>query len=141
MSRLKRPLRPFRSSGGSVLVEFALSFLLYVAFLYGLIALAMWGIGGSIVQDVANEAARKYAVTADPAAAQRLARTYLGRWAYVFVDPSSVQVTVSRSGDAAHAVVTAQPRIQKAFFYAMPALKREASCTMEYRFRRPGEFL
>jgi len=133
--------RLFRPGAGSVIVEFALVMPLFMAFLYALTVASMWAIGGGIVQQVAHEAAREYAVTADPSAAQQLARTYLGRWAYVFIDPSSLRVSVGRSGDRAYAVVTAVPRIQKAFFYTMPELRRASSCTMEYRFRRPGEFL
>lgn len=130
-----------KQSRGSILVEFALSIILYSAFLYGLIVASMWAIGGTIVHDAAITAAQIYAVELDSSKAAKRAVGEIGRWGYVFVDPSTIHVTVEQIGDTAHATVTAQPRIQKAFFYTMPALKREASCTMEYRFRRPGEFL
>ncbi|MGB9849107.1 MAG: hypothetical protein ACPLSY_04695 [Moorellaceae bacterium] len=65
----------------------------------------------------------------------------IGRWAYVFIDPTTIHVSVEQLGDKAHAVVTAKPRIQKVIFYTLPELRRESYCTMEYRFRHPGEFL
>jgi len=125
---------------GFTLLEFAVAFAVFLAFTIGLITTAMWGIGGFFLHNAASEAARKYAVTADTVLAQELVRERIGRWGFVFIDPNTVRVSVRREGSKAVVMVSAEPRVKKLYFYQMPEIRREASCTMEYRFRNPGEF-
>ncbi|OIQ59765.1 hypothetical protein MOTE_10210 [Moorella thermoacetica] len=129
----------FRDRRGGVLVEFAFAFLIFWAFLAGLFITSFWGIGGAFAQEAAFEAARKYAVVADAGQAAALAKSIMGKWAYVFFDPASVQVSVWGEGDRAKAEVTAVPRVSVWPFKA-GVIRREASCSMEYRFRHPQEF-
>jgi|GEM_PF-2137960 len=125
---------------GSTLIEFAFASIIFLAFLFGLLAVTMWGIAGLFVQEAAFRASEQYAVSMDVAAAQEEAMTTLGRWAYLFVDPGSVSVNVRREEDKAVAEVRAKPRVQRLYLYQMPELIKRASCTLEYRFRKPEEF-
>ena len=130
----------FKGEGGSTLIEFAFAFIVFFAFLFGLLGVTLWGIGGFFVQEAAYEAAREYAVTLDEGAARELGGSVLKRWAYLFIVPGSVSVEVRREGDKAVAEVRAKPRVQRLYLYQMPELTRRASCTLEYRFRHPEEF-
>lgn len=125
---------------GSTLIEFAFAVVVFFAFLFGLFGITLWGTATFFIQDAAYEAAREYAVTLDANAARQAAMIPLGRWAYLFIDPGSASVEVSREGESAVAVVRAKPRVQRLYLYQMPELTRKASCTLEYRFRNPGEF-
>lgn len=126
---------------GSFLLEFAVAFALFLAFAMGLVSVGMWGIGGFFVQNAAYEAARTYAVTADPVKAREMAQDRIGRWGFAFLDPSTVRVSVRQEDYKAVIMVSAEPRVKRLYVYEMPEIRREASCAMEYRFRNPGEFL
>lgn len=130
----------FKGERGSTLVEFAFAIVVFFAFLFGLFGVTLWGTAAFFIQDAAYEAAREYAVTLDADAARQAAMIPLGRWAYPFIDPGSVSVEIGREGENAVAVVRAKPRVQSLYLYQMPELARKASCTLEYRFRNPGEF-
>lgn len=135
----KRP-EARRGEDGAVLAEFAAAFVIFWLFAAGLTAISLWGIGGAIAQEAAFEAAHTYAVEADAGRAAAAARARVGRWAYVFLDPATLEVRVWREGDRAAAEVTARPRLASLGPVKAPAIRRFASCSMEYRFRRPWEF-
>lgn len=130
----------FERETGSTLVEFVFAFIVFFAFLFGLLGVTLWGIGGFFVQDAAYRAAEQYAVSLDKEAALEEVITSLGRWAYLFIEPGSVSVSVRQEGDRAVAEVRAEPRVRRLYLYRMPELVRRATCTLEYRFRNPGEF-
>lgn len=126
---------------GATLIEFVFAFLAFIAFMYGIIGVTMWGLGGQFVQDAAHEATRKYAVTLDANSAEAEGRSYLGRVAYVFIEPGSVSMQFDHDSEKAYGTVTAVPRIKRLYLFSMPKLSRESSCTLEYRFRHPEEFV
>lgn len=123
------------------MIEFVFAMIIFLAFIYGLLSVSWWGIGGEFVQQAAHEAARKYATDMDSAAAEQRAINCLGKWAYLFIQPSSVRVDVWKERDTAHAEVSAEPKFKKLYVYSLPRIEKMSSCTFEYRFRNPGEFL
>lgn len=132
----------FRSrERGSLMVEFALCLVVFFAFITGLFVASYWGIGAAFLQEAAHEAAQKYAVTMDAQAAENRARAVLGKWGYAFVDPGTVSVSVWKDGDRARAAVSAAPRVKKLYLYEVKRIAKESSCTFEYRFRNPEEYL
>lgn len=131
----------FKNERGQTLIEFAIAFPVFIAFLYGLIGISLWGIGGHFVQSAAHEATIYYATMLEKEQTEELAKALLAKEAYPFVDPDTVNVELSHDQVKAYGVVTAQPRVQTLFMFSMPELRRESSCTLEYRFRNPDEFL
>ena len=127
---------------GQVLVEFALALPIFLLFIYGLITLFLWGTAAIFAQDAADEAARKYAVTMDKPSAENLGKTYLGRWAYLFIAPhsSSIKINTDASKKRVITEVTVKPRIQKLFFYELNAITKTSSCVMEDVWRNPGNY-
>lgn len=126
---------------GAILIEFAVSFFIFIGFLAGLIGMALWGLGGYFIQDATHEAVRKYAVTLEAAPAEVMAKAKLNNAAYPFIEADTVSVRLWHDGVKAYGVVTARPRVQRLYLFSMPELRRESSCTLEYRFRNPDEFL
>lgn len=100
----------------------------------------MWGTASIMCQDIAHETARKYAVTADRAQAEKLGKHYTGRWAYVFVKPNTTEISIGNKKDYAIATVSIKPRIQKMYIFEMPEITKKSSCLMEYAYRNLGEF-
>lgn len=131
----------FKNELGSTLIEFAFSMIIFMSFTYGLFAVSWWGIGAEFVQQAAHEAATKYAVTIDDSAAEQRAVQCLGKWAYLFIKPGSVEVDVWKEGDAAHALISAEPTITKLYLYSLPRIEKTSSCIFEYRFRNPEKFV
>ncbi len=130
-----------KSENGAVLIEFVFAMIIFVAFIYGLFAVSWWGIGAEFIQQAAHEAAGEYAAVMDDSAAEQRAKSCLGKWAYLFIQPGSVNVDVRREGDTAYAEVSAEPKFKKLYVYSLPRIEKTSSCTLEYRFRNPGEFL
>lgn len=130
-----------RDERGAFTIEFVASFILFMLFFSGLSGVTLWGTGNAFVREAAFEAARKYAVYVDQSRAEEAARVVIQNGGYVFVDSRTLRVRVWREGDSAVAEVAAKPRVDNLFgFYKMPELRRMARCTLEYRFRTPGEF-
>ena len=127
---------------GQVLVELALALPIFLLFIYGLITLFLWGTAAIFAQDAADEAARKYAVTMNKSSAENLGKTYLGRWAYLFVVPDSTSIGVKTdvSKKRAIAEVAVKPRIQKLYFYELNTITKTSSCVMEDVWRNPGNY-
>jgi len=130
-----------KSEAGQVLIEFVFAMIIFLAFISGLLSVSWWGIGGEFVQQAAQEAASKYATDMDSAAAEQRARNILGKWAYLFIQPGSINVNVWRNGDTAHAEISAEPKFKKLYVYILPRIEKTSSCTLEYRFRNPKKFL
>lgn len=122
------------------MVEFALCIPVFLIFIYGLTAAFTWATAGVVAQEVANETARKYAVTLDAAKSKELGKTYLGRWGFVFVDPEKTTVYVDRQGMKAVSTVTVQPRITKFFIFEKERIERASSCTLESQWRDRERF-
>lgn len=125
---------------GAVLIEFVFAMIIFCAFMYGLIAVSLWGIGSSFVQEAAHDAAQKYAVVLDGQETNNYIQSRLGQWAYVFVKPNSIRVNVWHNDKTAYAEVSAVPRISRLYVYDLPQILRTSQCTLEYRFRHPQEF-
>lgn len=126
---------------GQTLIEFVIAFPILVGFVYALIGLTLWGLGGHFVQDAAHNATIYYATMLDEKQTVERTKALLAKEAYLFVLPETVEVELQHDEIKAHGVVTATPRVQSLFFVKMPELRRESSCTLEYRFRNPDEFL
>ncbi len=114
--------------------------IIFLAFIYGLLAVSWWGIGASFVQEAAHATVQRYATTIDPDIAEQECRKMLGKWAYLFIKPESVRVDVWKEGDTAHAEVSAEPKFTKLYLYSLPRIQKTSSCTFEYRFRNPEKF-
>lgn len=130
-----------KNENGAVLIEFVFAMIIFMAFIYGLFAVSWWGIGAEFIQQAAHDAAGEYAAVMDDWAAKQRAKSCLGKWAYLFVQPGSVNVNVWRDGDTARAEISAEPKFKKLYLYSLPRIEKTSSCTFEYRFRNPGEFL
>lgn len=130
----------YEKERGATLIEFAFAFIIFSTFLFGFIGITMWGIGGHFVQDAAHEAVRKYSVTLDRQSAENVATSILGKWAYIFIEPDTVVIQLRHDTEKAYGTVTAVPKIKRLYLFNMPELRRESSCTLEYRFRNPGEY-
>ena len=133
------PLRILKDKRGQMMVEFALCLPVFMAFVYGIIGISLWGTAGVIAQNAAHETARKYAVTLDTAQAEKLGSTYIGRGGYLFIDGSSIKVWDGNT--TAYSKVTVTPRIKSLFFYKMPIITKESEATLEERFRNPQNYL
>lgn len=125
---------------GQVLVEFALALPIFLFFIYGLITLFFWGTTAILAQDVADEVARKYAVTMDKPSAENLGKVYLGRWAYLFIVPNSISINTDSTKKRAIATVTVKPRIRKLYFYELDTITKKSSCVLEDVWRNPENY-
>lgn len=125
---------------GQVIVEFALALPIFLLVIYGLITLFMWGTAAIFAQDIADDVARKYAVTLNKPGAESLGQTYLGRWAYMFINPDRSSIEVKQDGQRALAKVSVTPRIQKLYLYEMDKINRSSSCVLEEIWRNTGEY-
>ncbi|NLV23112.1 MAG: pilus assembly protein [Syntrophomonadaceae bacterium] len=123
-----------------MIVEFALALPIFLLFVYGLITLFLWGTAAIFAQDVADETARKYAVTMDKSSAVNLGETQLGRWAYLFIAPGSTIIDADANGKRAIATVTVKPRIQRLYFYKLDTITKESSCVLEDVWRNPQNY-
>lgn len=129
-----------RSQRGATLIEFAFALIIFSAFLYGLICVSMWGMGGQFVQNAIHESARKYAVTGDQDEAKIVAVDYLNRWGYLFVEPIDVHhvyLETRDGGKKVYGAIVAKPRIKQLYVYELPELRRESSCAQEHYLRYP----
>jgi Flp pilus assembly protein TadG len=125
---------------GQALIEFTFAFLLLCMLIFGLIGVAFWGTGSFFAQEVARDAARKYAVTMNGTTAKEQGQKYLNKYAYIFIKPGKSTIRVWRKGTNAYSEVTVIPRIQDLYVYKMKSITKESSCTMEHVFREPGKY-
>lgn len=134
-------LKKVKDERGQAIVEFALSFPLFLLFISGLFLYAYWFIGAHFLQDAAYDAARKYAVTLNSDSAQKVFDIPAKRWAFAFLDKESIKITFERMEDGrVRTVATGEPVIKRFLFFSVPSIQKEAVATLEYRFRSPGSF-
>lgn len=57
--------RVLKNNRGQAMVEIALCLPVFLAFVYGIIGISLWGAAAELAQNTAHETARKYAVTLD----------------------------------------------------------------------------
>lgn len=122
------------------MVEFVLSVIVYFLLLYGTFALTMWGAASFLAQEIAHECARKYAVTGDAVKAEKLGKTYLGRWGYIFIKPDSLNISLYRQGDLAVASVTVKPRINKFFIFKVEKIQKTSEAVTEDHIRNSYKY-
>jgi len=123
------------------MIEFVLAFPLFFMLIAGLFFIAYSHIGAYFLENATYDAARKYAVTLDRTAAEKVFYVPTRRWAFLFLDPATTRVSFTIEGDHVRAVATAEPRLKHFLFFSLPTMKREAKATLEYRFRNPDEFM
>lgn len=127
---------------GQSMVEFALTIIPFLCFIFGLIACSMWGTAAFLAHEASHEAARKYAVTLEENKAQALGKTYLKRWGYIFIEPNNVDINLQQNNDGktvqAEAVV--RPRIKTILLFSVPKISRTSKATLEDVFRNPGNY-
>lgn len=128
---------------GQVLIEFAACIIIFTIFVFGLIGITIWSSTSFFAQEIAHEAARKYAVTDEKAKAENLGEIYMKKWAYVFIDPETTSVKVSRQGTKAVAHVSVKPKesMQKFFIFEMPIIQKESEATIEHYIRNPDSYV
>ncbi|MGQ9498552.1 MAG: TadE/TadG family type IV pilus assembly protein [Desulfotomaculales bacterium] len=140
-----------RDEKGQVLVEFTLCFLLFMGFFSALMVFCWWNLSALYLREAAFETARCYAVYVDEQRAKDVAREIIDKGGWLFVKPETLEIHVNRGGDRSVARVAAQPRLRvpklAANFWGLVGwekgnakIVKEASCTLEYRFRKPWEF-
>lgn len=122
------------------MIEFVLAFPLFFMLIAGLFFIAYSHIGAYFLENATYDAARKYAVTLDRTAAEKVFYVPTRRWAFLFLDPTTVRVNFTIEGNRVRAVGTAEPRLKDFLLFSLPSLRREAVATLEYRFRNPSEF-
>lgn len=126
-----------KNQRGQTLVEFAIAIVILFLFVFGLMGATLWGTASFLVQEIAHETAREYAVSNDKARAIDTGSTYIGRWGYIFIAPGSTQISVGEAGDKATAIITVKPRIQKLFVFTMPSISKYSQATFEHYIRNP----
>lgn len=126
-----------KSCNGQAMVEFGLSIIVYLTFIFGLMGILMWGTLSFIAQEVAHESARKYAVTEDKLKSENLGEGYIKKWAFLFVDESNVNVIVSKNGNKAISNVSLKPKkaIENLFVFKMPLITKTSTATFEHYLR------
>ncbi|PTQ51580.1 MAG: hypothetical protein HSCHL_1283 [Hydrogenibacillus schlegelii] len=132
--------RFWKDERGQPIVEFALVFPVFLMFLSGLFLWAFWFTGSFILQDATYDAASKYAVEMDVSGAKQRFDFIMKKWGFLFFDLNSVRLDIYREGDRVRAVATGKPKIDRFLFFGVPEIRKEATATLEYRFRSPGEF-
>lgn len=127
-----------KNNKGQSMVEFALTIIPFLAFIFGLIACSLWGVAAFLTQETSHEVARKYAVTLEEDKAKTLGETYLKRWGYIFIEPNDIDINLQRNADGktVQAKVVAKPRIKTIFIFSVPEISRTSKATMEDRFRQ-----
>lgn len=96
--------RRVRAEGGSSIVEFAFSFMILCAMLFGIMELALCFYTFNFVAETAREATRYASVRGSkcsgfsdcPNITQGQLKTYITNLAYPGIDPSALSVTLSR---------------------------------------------
>lgn len=125
---------------GQSLVEFGLTFGIFVAFLYGLLGAGLWGASSFLVQEAAHAAARCYAGTGDAGKASEEADIFMTHWAYPLIKDHFV--SISEEQGTCHIIITAFPResIQQLFIFQEDSICRESKATMDYAIRYRYQF-
>lgn len=128
-----------KNQKGQAIIEFSISIIILFLFCFGLIGSTYWGAASFLTQEIAHETARKYAVTENKERAEAFGETYMDRWGYIFI--KDTQISISREGDKATAVVTTTPRISDLFVFKMPAISKYSQATMEHYIRHPEKYI
>ena len=125
----------FKNQRGQVLVEFALAIIIFSIFVFALFAITMWGAASFFTQEIAHEVARKYAVTESFEQAEKRGKVNMGRMAYMFIDPTTVQINVTKEDNSAVSQIIAKPRIEKFLIFKMPYISKTSTATIEHYIR------
>jgi len=124
-----------KNQRGQAMVEFALCIMIFFAFTYGLITMALWTTVGYWTQETAHEVARKYAVHDNKNAAIESGHQKANILNILhFITDVEIEVSAPgrpRHGDVATATVTTVPSIKKLFIFSMPTITREAEAMLE----------
>lgn len=132
-------LKVIKDSKGQVLVEFGLTFLLFLSFLFMLFAIAWWGMASHATQESAHIAARKYAVTEDQDKAIKDAIEYLMPYK-IFVQSPQISVSKNADGERADATVTTCPTLNRIYVFTMDKITKTSSAMLEDYIRNPGDY-
>lgn len=132
--------RLFVDQNGQSMVEFGLTFGLFMAFIYGLLGIGLWGTSSMLVQEAAHSAARCYAGTGDSARAAEEARLFIGCWAFPFIENHTL--SIEESGGRCTVIIMASPResIRQLWVFHEGAINRESQATMDYALRYQYQF-
>lgn len=130
-----------KNQKGQALVEFSIAIVILFLFIFGLISTTLWGTASFLAQEIAHEVAREYAVSNDMNRAISTGQSYMNRWGYIFIDPQSIQITVSREGNKATALIHVEPRIQKLFVFKMHRISKYSQATFEHYIRESGQYV
>ncbi len=136
-------LKRLKKQDGQAMVEFGLVITLFLIFVFGLISLIWWFTSAFFAQQIAHEAARKYAVTIDKQEAEQLGKDYLKGWANSFIDVSKTTVIVSKKDETtAKATVTVRPRFATITLlgYDINSITRSAQSPFEDFIRHPEKY-
>lgn len=129
-----------KNQRGQVLVEFALSIILFFTFVFGLFALTMWGASSYFTQETAHEVARKYAVTSNEEEAKKRGQYYIKN-VRIFLNPDTVDIHVWKEGTTAIATVKAEPAMKKYFNLSIDSITKQSEATIEHYIRNPEQYL
>jgi predicted metalloprotease len=124
-----------KTQKGQVMVEFAIAMIIFMLFVFALFAFGMWGAASFFTQEIAHEVARKYAVTDSVTQAESAGKGLMGRMAYVFIKPETIQIEVRKEGTSAVSEIKAKPRIDKYFVFHMPYITKTSEATLEHYIR------
>lgn len=124
------------------MVEFALTIIPFLAFIFGLITCSMWGTAAFLANEASHEVARIYAVTLEEDKAQALGKTYLKRWGYLFIEPNNIDISVQENpdGKTVQAEATVRPRVKTILLLNVPEISRTSKATLEDVFRNPDNY-
>lgn len=128
-----------KNQKGQVLVEFAIAIVVFLLFIFALFAFSMWGAASFFTQEIAHEVARKYAVTESASQAEKVGKEGMGKMAYVFIKPETVQIQIRQEGTSAISQITAKPRIDKFMMFHMPYISKTSEATLEHYIRHHNE--
>lgn len=124
-----------KTQKGQVMVEFAIAMIIFMLFVFALFAFGMWGAASFFTQEIAHEVARKYAVTDSVTQAESAGKGLMGRMAYVFIKPETIQIEVRKEGTSAVSEIKAKPRIDKYFVFHMPYITKTSKAILEHYIR------
>jgi hypothetical protein len=124
------------------MVEFALTIIPFLTFIFGLIACSMWGVAAFLAHEASHEVARKYAITLEEDKSQALGKSYLRNVGYIFIEPNNVDINLQKNSDGktVQAEVTVRPRIKSILIFNVPEISRTSKATLEDVFRNPGNY-
>lgn len=127
-----------KNQKGQAIIEFSISIIILFLFCFGLIGTTYWGTASFIAQEIAHEAARKYAVTENKERAEAFGKFCADRWGYIFI--KDTQISLAKDGDKATATITVTPRIDDFFAFKMPTISKYSQATFEHYIRHPEAY-